>query len=256
MIVIRASRRATAFTFLAASNLFGQVAKCFQPSINFCPHIFIVSNPVLKISHHGAFVSRLRMSSSNSEEVAPKKRVLVPIGDASEEIETSCITDTLTRFGAEVVVASVMPREDLICTMSRGLKFVADTSIDQAAKEEWDLIALPGGMPGAEHLRDCDVLIDMLKKQKQSNKLYAAVCASPSVVLASKELLGDKATCYPAPGLRASMPNASEEAVVIDNNLITSQGPGTSLKFALALGEQLYGKSEADKIAEEMLVDR
>lgn len=56
---------------------------------------------------------------------------------------------------------------------------MADVTIDEAAKEEWDLIALPGGVPGANHLRDCPTLIEMLKKQKEEKKLLAAVCAAP-----------------------------------------------------------------------------
>lgn len=75
------------------------------------------------------------------------KKVLVPIAEDSEEIETTAITDTLTRFGADVTIASVMPGE-LVCKMSRGIKVMADVSIEDAAKDEWDMIALPGGMPG------------------------------------------------------------------------------------------------------------
>jgi putative intracellular protease/amidase len=103
------------------------------------------------------------------------KTVLVPIADGSEEIETTCITDTLTRFGADVTVASVGP--SLECRMSRGIKVVADCPIADCATKNWDLIALPGGMPGAEHLRDSDVLVDLIKKQKAAGKLYAAICA-------------------------------------------------------------------------------
>ena len=76
------------------------------------------------------------------------KRVLVPIADGSEEIETTCITDTLTRFGADVTTASVMPGGELLCKMSRGIKIMADMTIEEAAKEEFDLIVCPGGMPG------------------------------------------------------------------------------------------------------------
>ena len=68
------------------------------------------------------------------------KRVLVPIADDSEEIETTCITDTLVRFGAEVVVASVKPGGDLVCKMSRGVKMVADIRIDEAVGQSWDLV--------------------------------------------------------------------------------------------------------------------
>jgi 4-methyl-5(b-hydroxyethyl)-thiazole monophosphate biosynthesis len=190
------------------------------------------------------------MSSSGDA----KKKVLVPIADGSEEIETTCVTDTLVRFGADVTVASVMP--DLVCTMSRGIKIMADMSIEDAANQEWDLIALPGGMPGAEHLRDCDKLIGMLEKQKKEGKLYGAVCASPAVVLASKGLAADGATCYPAPVFREKLTSPVDAHVSVTDNLTTSQGPGTSLKFALQLGEHLYGKEKADEIAAALLVTR
>ena len=91
-----------------------------------------------------------------------QKRVLVPIADGSEEIETSCITDTLVRAGAEVTVASV--EATTTCTMSRGLKIVADALVTDLGNDEFDLVALPGGMPGAERLRDSDALDAILRK--------------------------------------------------------------------------------------------
>jgi hypothetical protein len=63
---------------------------------------------------HRLFTSSLTLRMS--------KKVLVPIADGSEEIETTCITDTLTRFGADVTIASVMPEGELVCKMSRGIK--------------------------------------------------------------------------------------------------------------------------------------
>ncbi|OEU15581.1 DJ-1 family protein [Fragilariopsis cylindrus CCMP1102] len=185
------------------------------------------------------------------------KKVLVPIADGSEEIETACITDTLTHFGAEVTIASVMGG-NLVCKMSRGMKVMADISIEDAAKEEFDCIVLPGGMPGAEHLRDSEILFSMLEKQKAAGKLYAAICAAPAVVLASHGLLDDieGATCYPAEPFRQKLVNPTDDAVAVTGNVITSKGPGTSLAFALELGEQLFGKEIGDKIQKEMLVQR
>jgi len=180
-------------------------------------------------------------------------RVLVPIADDSEEIETTCITDTLTRFGAEVVVASVKPGGELVCKMSRGVKMMADIPIDDATGQEWDLVALPGGMPGAEYLRDSAPLISILEKQKSTGKMYAAICAAPAVVLASKGLIGEGATGYPAPGLLEKMKSPVGDDVVVQGNVVTSKGPGTALKFAIALGEQLYGAEKAKSIADEML---
>jgi len=195
----------------------------------------------------------LRMSTTLESK---KKKVLVPIAEDSEEIETTSITDVLTRFGADVVIASVKSDGELVCKMSRGIKFMADVTIDEAAKEEWDLIALPGGVPGANHLRDCPTLIEMLKKQKEEKKLLAAICAAPAVVLASHNLVGKGHTCYPVAAFRSVLEDPVDDAVVVRDGVTTSQGPGTSLLFALALGEQLYGKEAADQIAKELLVDR
>jgi len=199
--------------------------------------------------------SKLYLSSGAG--TTGEMRVLVPIGDGSEEIETTCITDTLARFGAEVVIASVMPdKSNLVCNMSRGIKVLADVHISEVSNSSFDLIALPGGMPGAEHLRDCTELIDMLKKQKMDNKLFAAVCASPAVVFASQGLMEGTAgnTCYPATPFTEKLEKPSEDEVVVNGCMVTSQGPGTSLKFAIKLGELLYGKEKADEIASAMLV--
>jgi len=198
--------------------------------------------------------STTKLHSTNRDTETIMKKVLVPIAQDSEEIETACITDTLTRFGAHVVVASIQPHGNLVCKMSRGLKIMADISIEDAAKEEWDLIALPGGMPGATYLRDCKILIDLLKQQQNKGKFYGAICASPSVVLAHHHLVEEGATCYPADNLRNQMKHPRDTDVVVQGNVITSQGPGTSLIFALKLGELLYGKSHADKIAQALLV--
>ena len=195
------------------------------------------------------------VSEAFSSTAMSAKTVLVPIADDSEEIETTCITDTLVRFGAQVTVASVKSDGDLVCKMSRGIKVMADCTIESAAKETWDMIVLPGGMPGAEHLRDSKPLVELLQKHNQNNKPYAAICAAPAVALAPNGLLpkGASATCYPAPGFREKLDNVSESSVVVTNNLTTSQGPGTALEFALNLGEQLFGKEKRDEIASQML---
>jgi 4-methyl-5(b-hydroxyethyl)-thiazole monophosphate biosynthesis len=137
-------------------------------------------------------------------------------------------------------------------------QIMADATIEEAAKDadKWDLIVLPGGMPGAEHLRDSAPLVELLKKQQAASKLYGAVCASPAVALVPHGLAKDGCTCYPAEGFRSMIGSPSDDDVVIQDNFLTSQGPGTSLKFALQLGETLYGKEAADNIAKAMLVTR
>lgn len=170
---------------------------------------------------HGR-LAPLRVFASAS---SPAPTVLVPIADDSEEIETACITDTLVRAGVEVTVASVMPGR-LQCKMSRGLQVVADASIEDCAAMSYDAIALPGGMPGAEHLRDCATLTTMLKQHAAAGRVTAAVCASPAVVLATHGLLRDSATCYPAPAFKEKVAGWHETKAVVDGNIVTSMGPG------------------------------
>ena len=179
------------------------------------------------------------------------KQVLVPISDGVEELEAITIIDVLRRAGATVTVASV--GEDLAVSASRGVKLVADAPIEVCVNNKYDLVALPGGMPGAEHLRDCPEVVELLKRQRCHGKHYAAICASPAVVLARHGLLGQKATCYPS--MKDSLADKYvADRVVVDGLCITSQGPATAMDFALTLVELLFGKDKQKEVADGMLV--
>jgi 4-methyl-5(b-hydroxyethyl)-thiazole monophosphate biosynthesis len=181
------------------------------------------------------------------------KKVLVPIADGTEELEAVTIIDVLRRAGAQLTVASVGEGQ---ITASRAVKLVADTLISECRGQRYDLIALPGGMPGAENLRDSADLTEILKDQADSGRFYAAICASPAVVLQHYGLLKNrKATCYPSMAEKLTNTEAVESRVVVDGNCITSQGPGTALEFALKLVELLFGSEKSGDVAKEMLVN-
>ena len=135
---------------------------------------------MLMLATSSSALRSMALRAAATTSAGAQKRVLVPIADGSEEIETSCITDTLVRAGAEVTVASV--EATTTCTMSRGLKIVADALVTDVSGDDWDLVALPGGMPGAERLRDSDALDAILRKQDARQAPLAAVCASPAVI--------------------------------------------------------------------------
>ncbi len=181
------------------------------------------------------------------------KKVLVPIAEGTEEIEAVCVIDVLRRAAAEVTVASV---DGLQVTASRGVKLVADKHISQCVDEDYDLIALPGGIPGAERLRDSKDLTGILKNQYKTGRFYGAICASPAVVLQHHGLLASRhATCHPAFEKLIQRTDEIESRVVVDGPCITSRGAGTAIEFALKLVEQLCGKEKADEIALAMVVD-
>jgi 4-methyl-5(b-hydroxyethyl)-thiazole monophosphate biosynthesis len=176
--------------------------------------------------------------------------ILVPIADGTEEIEAVCIIDVLRRAGAAVTVASV---NRLQVTASRGVKLVADCLIEECQGEVYDLIVLPGGMPGSEHLRDSEVLRELLYRQENGGRLFGAICAAPAVILNTHGLLNRrKATCHPAFRDQLGAETAAQERVVVDGNCVTSQGPGTALEFALKLVELLFGKEKAREVAAPM----
>ncbi len=181
------------------------------------------------------------------------KTALVPIADGSEDIESVTIIDVLRRAGVEVTVASVMPQQRLQITAARGTRIVADTSIDVCVNQTFDLIALPGGLPGANHLRDCTPLINMLRKQRDEGRWFTAICASPAVVLASHKLETDFTTTA-HPGFTEHLHHFRNERVVVDRHCITSQGPGTALEFALTLVEALLGSEIRTRVSAPMVL--
>ncbi len=184
------------------------------------------------------------------------KRVLVPIADGIEEIEAVCVIDVLRRAGADVIVASV--EERLRVVASRGVQLVADQLLDDQLVSSnsavFDLIVLPGGMPGAERLRDTPALIELLQQQRQGQRWYAAICASPVVVLQTHQLLNDKATAHPAFSDQLNNQASVASRVVVDGHCVTSRSPGTALEFAIELVALLYGREQADKVAKPMLL--
>jgi 4-methyl-5(b-hydroxyethyl)-thiazole monophosphate biosynthesis len=179
-------------------------------------------------------------------------KVLVPIADGTEEIEAVCIIDVLRRAGAEVVVASVGEKE---VTCSRGVRLVADKLVSECKADTFDLIALPGGIPGAENLRDSVDLAELLKKQAGAGGFFGAICASPAVVLQTHGLLENRqATTHPGFVDQLTSNDSIESRVVVDGNCVTSRGPGTALEFALKLVELLYGEDKAREVGEPMVL--
>ncbi|EEH54094.1 uncharacterized protein MICPUCDRAFT_7945, partial [Micromonas pusilla CCMP1545] len=179
-------------------------------------------------------------------------KVLVPIADGSEEIEAVTVVDVLRRAGAEVVVMSVEDdRNEVVC--SRGVRIVADKNVRElagrGAPSDWDLIAVPGGMPGAERIADHVKFHAVLEKHFRAGKLLAAICAAPAVCFEPKGFLeGFAATAHPA------FVDELGGRVVVDQHVVTSRGPGTALEWALCLVEQLFGEDKAKEVAGPMVV--
>lgn len=181
------------------------------------------------------------------------RTALVPVADGSEDIETISIIDVLRRANVEVTVASV--HEHQAITLSRRTRITADALLQECVDHDYDLIVLPGGMPGAQNLSECALLIDRLRKQREAGFWYAAICASPAVALAPHGLLdGLAATGHQ--GFRDDLPDQSRvtERVVVDQNCITSQGPGSAIEFALELVARVCGEDVREQVGARMML--
>jgi 4-methyl-5(b-hydroxyethyl)-thiazole monophosphate biosynthesis len=180
------------------------------------------------------------------------KRVLVPLADGCEELEAVAITDILTRAGASVITAGLHAGP---IKASRGLTLVPDTTLAQVKDELFDLIVLPGGLPGAIHLAEDPILHVMLQSQDLHNRSLAAICAAPQALAIAGLLTNRTLTCYPGAldAFDCQWTNTGA-AVEVDRNLTTGRGPGVALDFALELVAQLYGPEKRAQVADELAI--
>ncbi|WP_024654883.1 DJ-1 family glyoxalase III [Borrelia hispanica] len=180
-------------------------------------------------------------------------RVAIILADGFEEIEAVVPMDILRRGNVDLKVVSL--NDSKLVSSSMGFVFGADEKISDCTADHFDLIILPGGMPGATNLFESKDLDDILRNMNLQGKLIAAICASPVVVLAAKGLLGEsKFTCYP--GLENDITDGEfvNEDVVISNNFITSKGVGTSFEFAFTLLKIVKGADVLEDVKNKALL--
>ena len=174
-------------------------------------------------------------------------RVLVPLAQGCEELEAVTVIDLLRRAGIEVVTAGL---DNKPVRASRNTCLIPDTTLDEVKDQDFDMVVLPGGMPGADHLNNDPRVHGILKNAASKNRFTAAICAAPKVLASAGLLNGKQATSYPGYLDPDSVPGMTyrEDPVVQDGKVITSRGPGTAMDFALTLVEALVGRKKRDEV--------
>lgn len=181
------------------------------------------------------------------------KQALVFLSNGCEETEAVTTIDLLTRAGINVTYASITEDRQIKC--SRGVTILAQKVFSEVSNVDFDVIILPGGLKGAENFRDSPQLIKKLKQSHQAGNLIAAICASPAMVLQHHNLFPDAyMTGYPE--TRDAFKHWKSDRVYFDaqNRVITSQGPGTSIDFALKIIEILLDKKAAAQVAAQLVL--
>ncbi|PPA79350.1 MAG: Intracellular protease 1 [ANME-2 cluster archaeon HR1] len=138
-------------------------------------------------------------------------------------------------------------------TGSRGIKIQPDVPLD-SIDELFDIIILPGGSPGYINLGNDKRVLDLVNRYYSEGKIVAAICAAPSVLAKAGILEKKKATIFD--GMEDLLKNAKyvNQTVVEDQNIITSQGPGTSIEFALTILLRLTNEKKVREIKDQLLV--
>ncbi len=180
--------------------------------------------------------------------------VLVPLAEGFEEIEAVSIVDVLRRGGIEVTTAYLFNRE---VNGANGITVLANMSIDDVDPDEYDMMVLPGGIPGAEHLRDDERVQKLLKYFDEKGKRVGAICAAP-IALERAGVLGDddEYTCYPSYEQQIAHGHFTDAyKVVKSGNVLTSRGPGTAICFGLAIVRELAGEETYAQLKAGLLAD-
>lgn len=179
------------------------------------------------------------------------KKVLVPLADGFEEIEAVTIVDVLRRAGMEVLMAGLQPGA---VTGSHKIVVVPDLDLNGAMKQDFDILVLPGGQPGTDHLRGDSRILDLVRKMAQKKAWIGAICAAPLVLRDAGVAEGRKITSYLGMEKEFSGSRYDEGRVVVDGNLVTGRGAGTALEFALQLVALAEGNKKAAELAKKMVV--
>ncbi|MDR9437316.1 MAG: DJ-1/PfpI family protein [Thiohalophilus sp.] len=173
--------------------------------------------------------------------------VLIPLAQGCEELEAVTVIDLLRRAGVEVTTVGL---DDQPVKASRGTVLMPDTTLEAVLDRDFDMIVLPGGLPGADHLNNDPRIHTLLLQMTDADKYTAAICAAPKVLASAGLLNGKHATSFPGALDNIQTDNLQYEQtpVVVDGKVITSRGPGTAMDFALILIEHLQGKAKRDEV--------
>ena len=181
----------------------------------------------------------------------PGERILVPLAEGFEEIEAVTIVDVLRRAELEVTVAGLVPGP---VRGSHGIPVTPDAHLGDLDTLTFTMVVLPGG-PGTKNLAQDERVLAVVRRLAAEGQRTAAICAAPLVLHAAGVIEGVPVTSHPS--VRGKLPGAivrDRPRVVRSGPIVTSQGAGTAMEFALALVADLRGEARAAELAAAMVV--
>ena len=177
-------------------------------------------------------------------------KMLVPLAEGFEEIEAITIIDVCRRGGIDVTVAGVT---EMNIKGGQGIEVAANCLLDSLDIDNFDMITLPGGLAGTLVLSESENVQSILKQMKEQGKYIGAICAAP-LALHTADVLNEEFTCYPSIENQIRIDGYHhDQSTIIDGKVMTSQGVGTAIDFALKIVRELQGESSFKELKESIL---
>lgn len=179
------------------------------------------------------------------------KRVMVLLATGFEEIEAVSVIDILRRAKVNVQICSI---DKEFVTGSHNITIKSDVRLDfiDIYNDDYDLIYLPGGVPGVNHLAESEDVLKLIRKYNEDGVFIAAICAAPWVLDQAGILADHEVTSAPTFKDKVSPKEYLEKVFVRSENILTSRGAGTSMEMGFRILETLGLTEEAARLREDM----
>ncbi len=169
-------------------------------------------------------------------------RILILATDGYERSELRVPLDELKKRGADVKIASIKTGEIKSWDETDwGDSVSVDLEAKNVKAEDFDALVLPGGQINPDVLRVDEDAVRVVRDFVKSGKTVAAICHGPWLLVEADALRGRKATSFHSirTDLRNAGANWKDEAVVVDNGIITSRSPKDLEQFVNKIVEEV-----------------
>lgn len=175
------------------------------------------------------------------------KKILCIVSDGFEELEAVGAIALWRRAGLEVDVTS------LVSTLATGrfqLTISDLKNIDEVQVDHYDALFLPGG-PHYATLEKSTQVKEIIQFFVKNDKVISAICAAPTILGRMGLLEGKNYTCYTSMNedFKGTFTNTY---VAQDGNIITGRSAAAVIDFAFVVIEELLGKTQCEKVKNEV----
>lgn len=187
------------------------------------------------------------------------KRVCLLLADGFEALEASVFTDVIgwnyTEGDGTTELVTVGTKERLKCTWN--FIVTPEMMIEDLNVDEFDALAIPGGFEEAGFYEDAfsEKFLEVIREFDRQGKIIASVCVGSIPIGKSGVLEGRSATTYNLSEGRRQAQLAGfnvnmipDQAIVVDQNIVTSFNPSTALDVAFTLLEMLTNKANTQEV--------